>query len=169
MVVRNPFYAFIAEFNREVASKTAEVEAAAFKHDGTVENKRLPLTYNIQEWNEFVALSTREYLAFFTDWLHEYKGPFTAICFEELVEKPKQGVSDMLEFLRFPLYRLDCIFANLEGDFHREHHITPSLSKLFNPEQAEKILSVIKRVSELLVQHRLRDCTSFFNYITLFD
>lgn len=154
MVVRNPFYAFIAEFNREVASKTAEVEASAYKHD---------------EWNEFVALMTREYLAFFTDWLHEFKGPFTAICFEELVEDPKQGVSDMLEFMRFPPYRVDCIFANLEGDFHREHHTSPSLSKLFNPEQIEKVLSVIKRVSELLVQYRLQDCTSFFNYTTLFN
>ena len=169
MVVRNPFYAFIAEFNREVASKTAEVEASAYKHDGTVLIKLFPLTWNILEWNEFVALMTREYLAFFTDWLHEFKGPFTAICFEELVEDPKQGVSDMLEFMRFPPYRVDCIFANLEGDFHREHHTSPSLSKLFNPEQIEKVLSVIKRVSELLVQYRLQDCTSFFNYTTLFN
>ena len=73
----------------------------------------------------------------------------------------------MLEFLRFPPYRIDCIFENLEGDFHREHHVHPSLTKLFNPEQTEKILNVIQRVSDILVEHKMTDCTTFFNYTTI--
>jgi len=35
ILIRNPFYALIAEFNRQMASKTGEVDTTLFKALGT--------------------------------------------------------------------------------------------------------------------------------------
>ena len=86
-------------------------------------------------WNDFVVEYSREYFSFFQDWFLRFKNPRLTICFEEMVEDPGNSVKQMLDFLEFPDFRLDCIYQNLEGEFHREHHASDAHIKLYTKTQ----------------------------------
>ena len=59
---------------------------------------------------------------------------------------------------------LDCINENLEGDFHREHHVHDHHVKIYSEEQADRIKTIIQKISIMLNRHYQTDCTQFFNY-----
>ena len=91
------------------------------------------------------------------------------VCFEELQKDPRTAVKSMLDFIEFPSYRLDCIFTNLEGDFHREHHVHHSHIKLFSKDQIERILQITDILSALFKRNKAKDCTHFFNFTGITD
>ena len=62
------------------------------------------------------------------------------------------------------ILRLDCINKNVEGDFHREHHVHSHHVKIYSEEQTDRIKTIIQKLSTMLTRHHKRDCTQFFNY-----
>lgn len=86
-----------------------------------------------------------------------------------MVKDPRYWVKEMLDFIEFPDFRLDCIFTNLEGEFHREHHVHQSHIKLFSTEQKGRIFSMIEKLSDLFRRSHVHDCTQFFNYTGITD
>merc|ERR1711953_30842 len=71
ILVRNPFHALVAEFNRQMTGKTEHLDAELFAALG---------------WNEFVIEYSRDYFNFFDEWFTKFHNPITVICFEEMVK-----------------------------------------------------------------------------------
>ena len=92
IIIRNPFHALIAEFNRQMTNnKIGSIDVDLYKSMG---------------WEKFLVEYSRDYFDFFNEWFSRFHNPITVICFEEMVEDPVGQVGNMLKFLRFPPYRL---------------------------------------------------------------
>ena len=92
IIIRNPFHALIAEFNRQMTSNKV----------GSID---VDLYYKSMGWEKFLVEYSRDYFDFFNEWFPRFHNPIGVVCFEEMVEDPVEQVGNMLKFLRFPPYR----------------------------------------------------------------
>ncbi|XP_077990678.1 sialate:O-sulfotransferase 1-like [Glandiceps talaboti] len=108
LLIRNPYHALIAEFNRRNAGKTGVVSESKFAGE---------------EWNHYVMKESNRWFYHAMAWLN-FKESLLVVKYSDLTRDTIGEVRKMVEFLGFKLTarRKRCLLHDMEGLFKRKTH-----------------------------------------------
>lgn len=106
LILRNPYDAIRAEYNREHAGKTGHVTPARFQ---------------LHEWRDFVKKCPTKWLNQVVSWML-YEGPLFLMKFDALKLNLIDNMREVVYFLEMTTTTelLSCVEKNQEGSFHRD-------------------------------------------------
>ncbi|XP_075882109.1 sialate:O-sulfotransferase 2 [Nelusetta ayraudi] len=139
-LMRNPYRALVAEFNRQHSSHTGFASLAVWKGD---------------EWPKYIKVTAPYWASLFLDWLN-YGKKIHVVYYEDLKRDPVTQLRGVIHFLGLEVSeeRLLCLESQLEGKFKR-----PNTQKLdydpFTPAMKEQINKLITTVDDALKKKNL--------------
>ncbi|XP_030848464.1 WSC domain-containing protein 1-like [Strongylocentrotus purpuratus] len=143
IILRNPYSALIAEFNRKKSGTHAgHAPIHLFNNSGT-------------GWRHFVNGMSKRFVSLLELYIHQNK-PIHIVFYENLKKGVEWELRKMLQFLKVNINekRLTCTLSNAEGSNHR----SPNSSMTFDPfsmEQRSLIDDIISRMDVLLKDNNL--------------
>ncbi|XP_077980652.1 sialate:O-sulfotransferase 1-like [Glandiceps talaboti] len=144
VLIRNPFDAFVADFNRIKGDHVGFANSESF-HE--------------QSWYEYVLDAAPAWEIFHTNWLL-WNHPTYFVLYEDLVNSTVDKVIEITEFLNVTLdeERHQCLVDNTEGQFHRHPQNQNALLKknVYSKRMSANINKRIETVNELLVSKGLK-------------
>ncbi|XP_078682313.1 WSCD family member GA21586-like [Branchiostoma floridae x Branchiostoma belcheri] len=136
LMVRDPYDAILAEFNRHYGG-----------HNGFAARAR----YKSQAWRDFVEGKSQTWSNTFLDWL-KFPGPLLIVQYEKLRDDLDNQLRRITRFLNLPEVsqeRMNCVLRNSEGKFKRRRNSEDN----FNPfsRQQRAVVNVYKKAVYMLI------------------
>ena len=109
LIVRDPFESVLAEFNRRAAGHIGHASPDRFKRDKG------------HYWEEFVRSKAKDWEEMNSDWLANFKGSFLVIHYSDLVNRTKEILEKVLNFLEVSVTKdeIECAMKRKEGIYRR--------------------------------------------------
>ncbi|CAC5423102.1 unnamed protein product [Mytilus coruscus] len=106
ILIRNPYDAIIAEFNRAMANKTASATEQQFT----------------EKFEPFALKKIDRWKKFYNSWM-KFKGQKYILVYEKLKKDPVSEIGKLLDFLNISkqIRTVPCMQQNIEGSYHRHH------------------------------------------------
>ena len=116
LIVRDPFDALVAEWNRQFAGYIGHAPKSSFQSDGGM------------EWKSYVYKGIQQWRDFNIAWHHYFTstGNLHVLTYELLAKNTRVEITKLLAFLNItPIDQtLKCCMSRKEGLFHRKKHGT---------------------------------------------
>lgn len=137
LLVRDPFDAMLAEFNRQFGGHIGHASTERFHQDHV--------------WSSFVKRNTEGWYNFHTDWL-KFQKDMLIVFYSDLKTNLRDQVQRIAEFLNVTMSPeiLACSLKNSRGLFKRESYVLP-----FEPYNEEMVYA-INRYKQVIMQ-KLRE------------
>ncbi|XP_076436118.1 WSCD family member CG9164-like [Babylonia areolata] len=136
VVIRNPFDAMFADFNRR----------ASHSHTGVA-----PVTAYFEYWSTFSKEYADRWAKFHAAWL-KFKGPLLVLSFDDLVHSLQSEVEKLADFLKHPSLAMDirCALADSEGVAKRSRQFPIEKRDVFSKNLTRHINGKIGEVMQLV-------------------
>ncbi|XP_076369242.1 WSCD family member CG9164-like [Tachypleus tridentatus] len=140
LVVRDPYDALLAEFNRRAGGHLGHASRDRFTKD--------------KVWRKFVEISIRNWMHTIVDWL-KFQGPIQVLHYEDMVNRLPEELIRLTKFLNVTVTRqtLSCTLRNRDGIFKRRKKLVD-----FDPfdqsmkETIEKYKEIVNRALRIHAQ-----------------
>lgn len=145
MILRNPFHALLAEFNRRMSFKR---KSAANPGVGLA-NKE---DFESKVWESYIKTESKIWKNYSVYWLKTFGKPVHVLVFERVQEQPMVQMFLLTQFLdmTIPFNSLYCLSTGSVGNFHRHKPSWMSTEKLFNNAHRKIVNGVIKELKQQL-------------------
>ncbi|XP_065832234.1 WSCD family member GA21586-like, partial [Oscarella lobularis] len=136
VLMRNPFHAIVAEFNRKTHGHTGVAPDATFAGE---------------RWREHVEASTTYWENFVDFWLGQ-PTPTHVVWFEDVRVDARRELGAVLDFLKVRVNAtlLDCLLRHPEGRGRRRGSETRDRMRYFSDDQRQTIWNAIRRSHDRL-------------------
>ncbi|KAK3106159.1 hypothetical protein FSP39_013966, partial [Pinctada imbricata] len=129
LLLRNPYDALIAEFNRLHGGHVGHASDLDFK----------------SKWTKYFKKVSDKWVKMNHDWL-QFSGPLYVIRYENLVLNPVKEVKDLMSFLDVPVpFREYCVLENLNGK-HKRKQMNKKRNNLFPTTVRKKLDADIAKI-----------------------
>ncbi|XP_070185073.1 WSCD family member GA21586-like [Littorina saxatilis] len=135
LIIRNPYDAMFAEFNRRGSNN----------HVGVA-----PFRFYIQHWNSFVKQFVSQWLMFHKCWM-TFRGPVLLIVYDDLVVSLREHIEKMAEFVEHPSLRINisCALADSTGNFRRVNKMASFKEEVLSADLVKTMNSNIIAVQKM--------------------
>ena len=141
ILVRDPFEALQAEFNRQSGGHVGHASANSYKRQGG------------KHWKSFVYTGAMKWSNTNTYWYDSFPDPSTrhVIFYDELVHNTQHELESLLDFLNIDITKnqMKCAMTHKEGLYHRSKKKVVGV-ELFDAKMRQTIIDIKERVYKVL-------------------
>lgn len=137
LIIRNPYDAILAEFNRRHANKTSAADREEFDKGAWTDRAGDIMP---RKWKEHVV-----------SWITQYTGPLHIVFYEKMKSNLYEELYGIAKFLGIKVTFQDlwCAGLNQEGNYKREKPRWLKTSVLYSPKMKEGVGQYIQEVSDV--------------------
>ncbi|XP_045205635.2 WSCD family member CG9164-like [Mercenaria mercenaria] len=164
-ILRNPYNALLAEFNRQNAIK---LPGTSFFNAG---ESLAPINlFGSEKWRQFVMKEVNVWKDMTLYWLEKYGRPVHVLVYERLRENTLSEMYNLTKFLNIdvPFNSLYCLSSNTTGKYHRVKPKWMTKEKLYNKVLSKKVNTIIENVNAK-VGSRMNITDILHSYLLPFD
>lgn len=142
LILRNPFHALLAEFNRQTSSKRSSSGNPGVKLAGQSDFKS-------REWDRFVNRESDYWMNMVIYWRETFRQPVYVLVYEQVQKYTMTEMYLLTKFLDLtvPFNALYCLSSGSVGNFHRQKPDWMTADQLFDTAHRkivnEKILKLV--------------------------